>query len=122
MERRMPGVQHPIEVTTSPARRDIEANLERLGQPQECRDGDLSEMAAFDARNPRLRDPGSTGNVDLPPALPDPNRPKHRTQPDDVHVLSMPMATYRLVTAQLFGPRLLVACCRAPTVRCLSDD
>ena len=86
MQRGVPGIEHPVEIATAPSRQEIDPNLEFLGDPQNDGQAEAAQMAAFDARDHRLRDPGRDGDVDLAPPLANPHRAKDRSQSSDVHV------------------------------------
>ena len=85
MEGGMPGVQHPIEVATSPPRHDVKADLECLRHAQEHAEAEVPEVAAFHARNHRLGHAGDSGDIGLAPTGANSDGTDHGPQPHHVH-------------------------------------
>ncbi|HEV8516592.1 MAG TPA: hypothetical protein VGQ47_03005 [Candidatus Limnocylindrales bacterium] len=85
----MARVDQPIELPTTPAGDQIDANVERPGYATQDIDRQPAEPSSLDPRNRRPGDASSSCEIHMPPASPDPDGSDGRAQPLILHNRTM---------------------------------
>lgn len=79
------SVDRPVELATTPARDDLEADVEHRGDAPQAGQGDGVQVAALDQRHERSRDAGAARDVLLAPVASQPDGPESGAHPFVLH-------------------------------------
>jgi hypothetical protein len=71
----MRAIDQPVQIATPPPRYELDADLESARDRTDRPDPDLLDLAVLDARDRRIRDPGSGGDIGLTPSVGLPDAP-----------------------------------------------
>jgi hypothetical protein len=96
------SVEQSVGTFALPVDTDHHAGTEGSNHASEGVESDSACQSPFDPSDKRLRDVGTCGQIDLTPALPDPDRPDRATDPNEIHHRKMvTKAPHRGVTPAL---------------------
>ena len=97
----MTSVQQAVELTALPADDEVEAAAQSLDQIEDRVDTKVPREAAFQPGHGRSRDARAPGEIGLPPAFPDAQRPADPAQTMRVHRTILQAAAWRPLIAGL---------------------
>lgn len=99
VEQRMAPTEHPIDFPTTPARDEIDPQVDRRRQSPEHADRHTLEVTALEQRYGAARYPRGAAEIRLAPAAPPAQQPNRGTEPLIVHAGSLPAEAQPAVLA-----------------------
>ena len=89
VQRGVPSIEESIEVASPPSSKEVDPNIECVGDDPHGPERQGVEMAALDTGHGRVRNAGTRREITLPPAPALPDRSDGRAQPRVIHSRSV---------------------------------